>query len=90
MMSHADEMAYVAASLTFPGCTFVTKVFREFNFLSGAREGDIIKTEAEVLGRGRSSVTVSVKAVNAVTGEEIFRTDAVLVNAHQGKSIPIP
>jgi acyl-CoA hydrolase len=90
IMAHADELAYIAATLTFPGCTFVTKVFCEFNFVSGAVNGDIIKTEAEVLSKGRSSVTVAVRAINAVTAREIFHTEAVLVNARSGKSIPIP
>jgi len=90
LMAHADELAYVAATLTFPGCSFVTKVFCEFNFVSGAVEGDIIKTEAQVLSKGRSSVRVEVRAINAVTAQEIFHTEAVLVNARSGKSIPIP
>lgn len=90
MMAWADEMAFVAASLTYPGCTFVTKVVREFNFVSGPVEGDIVKITAEVLGRGRSSVSVSVRASNARTDEKIFHTEAVLVNARDGKSEPIP
>jgi acyl-CoA hydrolase len=90
MMSLADEMAFVAATLSYPGCTFVTKVFSEFNFISGAREGEIIKIESEVLSIGTSSVRVGVRATNAVTGREIFETEGVLVNALHGKSIPIP
>lgn len=90
MMSLADEMAFVAATLTYPGCTFVTKVFSEFNFISGAREGEIIKIESEVLSIGTSSVRVTVRASNAVTGQQIFETEGVLVNALHGKSIPIP
>jgi acyl-CoA hydrolase len=90
MMAWADEMAFVAASLTYPGCTFVTKVVREFNFVSGPVEGDIVKITAQVLGKGRSSVSVAVQALNARTGEEIFHTEAVLVNARNGKSRPIP
>ena len=90
MMAMADEMAFIAATLTFPGCAFVTKVFKEFNFVTGSVEGDIIKIEAEVLKQGTTSVTVSVKADHAITNQEIFRTEAVLVNAQQGKSIPIP
>jgi len=90
MMAWADEMAFVAASLTYPGCTFVTKVVREFNFVSGPIEGDIVKITAQVLGRGRSSVSVAVRASNARTEEEIFHTEAVLVNARDGKSRPIP
>jgi len=60
MMAHADEMAFIAATLTFPGCTFVTKVFHEFDFISGPLEGEIVKIEAAVLEKGRSSVRVSV------------------------------
>lgn len=90
MMSFADEMAFIAATLTYPGCSFVTKVFHEFNFISGPVEGEIVKVEAEVLRKGTTSVTVSVKASNAVTNREIFQTEAVLVNAQHGKSIPIP
>jgi acyl-CoA hydrolase len=90
MMSLADEMAFVAATLTYPGCTFVTKLFREFNFITGPVDGDIVRVEAEVLGKGRSSVRVAVKASHSVTHAEIFQTEAILVNARQGKSIPIP
>lgn len=90
MMAWADEMAFVAASLTYPGCTFVTKVVREFNFVSGPVEGDIVKITAEVLSRGRSSVAVSVRAANARNEDEIFHTEAVLVNAKGGRSLPIP
>lgn len=90
MMAWSDEMAFVAASLTYPGCTFVTKMVQEFNFVSGPLEGDIVKIAAEVLRKGRSSVAVSVKAVNARNEAEIFHTEAVLVNAQHGKSVPIP
>jgi acyl-CoA hydrolase len=90
MMAHADELAYVAATLAYPGCTFVTKVFREFNFLHGAVEGDIVHIEAQVLCRGRTSVKVEVVATRAIDQRSLFRTEAVLVNAQGGKSVPIP
>lgn len=89
MMSMADEMAFVAATLTYPGCTFVTKAFEKFDFMHGAREGHIIEVQAEVLSRGRSSVRVAVRARDAVSGEQIFQTEAVMVNAHDGASVPI-
>lgn len=89
MMAHADEMAFVAATLSFPGATFVTKVFKEFDFIHGSFEGDILIIEAEVLERGRSSVRVAVRSRHAITGAEIFQTEAVLVNARAGKSVPL-
>ncbi|HSJ03661.1 MAG TPA: hotdog domain-containing protein [Verrucomicrobium sp.] len=90
MMAHADEQAYIAATLSYPGCTFVTKLFSEFNFVRGAVEGDIVRIESEVLGKGRSSVRVAVTAVHAISGQEFFRTEAVLVNAREGRSVAIP
>lgn len=90
MMGWADEMAFIAATLTHPGATFVTKLFREFDFLSGPVDGDIIRIEATVLSKGRTSVTVAVRGSSPVTGREIFRTEAVMVNAQHGKSVPIP
>jgi acyl-CoA hydrolase len=90
MMSLADEMAFVAATLTHPGCTFVTKVFHEFDFISGPIEGDIVTIESEVLEKRRSSIRVAVRASNAATQGKIFQTEAVLVNVRQGKSVPIP
>jgi acyl-CoA hydrolase len=73
----------------YPHCTFITKVFNEFNFISGSADGSIIEIEAEVLKTGTTSVTVAVKAGNAITGKEIFKTFAVMVNARQGKTFPI-
>ena len=90
MMEWADELAYVAASLTYPGCTFVTKVFQEFDFIHGATEGDIVRIDARVISAGRSSVRVQVSGQWAVTGEPIFSTQAVMVNAHEGHSVPLP
>jgi acyl-CoA hydrolase len=89
MMAWADEMAFIAATLTYPHCTFVTKVFHDFNFICGATDGDIIQIEAEIVKTGNTSVTVAVKAINAVTGREIFHTTAVMVNVKEGRSIPI-
>jgi len=89
MMAWADEMAYIAATLTYPHCTFVTKVFNEFNFISGATDGTIIEIEAELLRTGTTSVTVGVKAKNTLTGQEIFKTSAIMVNARDGKAFPI-
>ena len=90
MMARADEMAFVAASLEYPSCRFVTKVFHEFDFLHGAREGEIIKIEAELMSKGRSSVRVAVRASNARTAEGIFQTEAILVNVIDGRSAAIP
>ena len=90
MMAWADELAFIAASLSYPGCTFVTKVFEQFDFIHGPGEGAIIRIDAKVLSRGNSSVRVQVSGIWAVDGAPIFTTQAVMVNAHGGHSVPIP
>ncbi len=90
MMAWADELAYVAASLTYPGCNFVTKVFETFDFISGAAQGAIVRIDARIVSKGRSSVRVHVSGTWAVTGQAIFSTHAVMVNARDGKSVAIP
>jgi acyl-CoA hydrolase len=89
MMQWADEMAYSAASLTFPSANFVTKLFGQFDFKSPVRGGDIIKIFGEVEGRGTTSCRIQVWAINARTGVEVFRTFAVMVNVRDGKKVPL-
>jgi acyl-CoA hydrolase len=90
MMAWADELAYVAASLSFPGCTFVTKVFEKFDFIHGPGEGAIVRIDAYVMSRGNSSVRVKVSGIWAVDSQPIFTTEAIMVNAYGGHSVPIP
>jgi acyl-CoA hydrolase len=90
MMAWADELAYIAASLSYPGCDFVTKVFETFDFIKGPVHGAIVRIDAQVVSRGNSSVRVQVSGSWAVNGQPIFSTHAVMVNAKDGRAIPIP
>jgi acyl-CoA hydrolase len=89
MMKWADDMAYNAASLTFPGSAFVTKLFGQFDFTTPVRAGDIIKIYSRVEKKGTTSCHVQVWAENPLTGAEVFRTFAVMVNFRDGKTVPI-
>jgi acyl-CoA hydrolase len=89
MMQWADDMAYNAASLAFPGASFVTKLFGQFDFTSPVRGGDIIKIFGQVESVGTSSCKVKVWAINARTDADVFRTFAVMVNVRDGKSVPL-
>lgn len=91
MMEWADDMAFNAASLSFPGAAFVTRRFDAFDFVSSVRNGDIIKIYAIVESVGTSSCQVSVWCLNARTEAQVFRTRAVMVNIDTtGKKAPIP
>ena len=89
MMQWSDDMAYNAASLAFPGASFVTKLFGQFDFTSPVRGGDIIKIFGQVESVGTTSCKVKVWAINARTDADVFRTFAVMVNVREGKSVPL-
>ncbi len=80
LMLWADDMAYNAASLSFPQAAFVTRRFESFDFTAPVRNGDIIKIFARVKAVGTTSCQVSVWCENARDRREVFRTTAVMVN----------
>ena len=90
MMQWADDMAYNAASLSFPEASFVTRLFGQFDFKSPVMVGDIIKIFSQVESTGTTSCKISVWAHNARTGAEVFRTFAVMVNVKDGRKAPLP
>lgn len=90
MMEWADDMAFNAASLTFPGNAFVTRRFDAFDFVSSVRSGDIIKVYARVESISTTSCTVVVWCLNARSQAQVFRTTGVMVNIDEaGTKSPI-
>jgi acyl-CoA hydrolase len=90
LMQWADDMAYNAASLAFPGAAFVTRRFESFDFTSPMRNGDILKVFSQVTHKGLTSCTVKVWGGDARQGREVFRTSAVMVNVDAaGKKQPL-
>jgi ribose 5-phosphate isomerase B len=91
LMRWADDMAYNAASLSFPGSCFVTRRFNAFDFTAPVRTGDVIKVFARVESVGNTSCTVSVWCLNAETKVTIFRTTGVMVNVDaSGRKSALP
>lgn len=91
MMKWADDMAFNSASLSLPGCEFVTRCFGAFDFNSPVRSGDIVKVYARVESVGSTSCGVAVWCLDAVTRSTVFRTTAVMVNVGpDGKKARIP
>jgi len=89
MMSWADEMAFIAASLEFPHCHFVTKMFEQFDFVSPVKQGDIICIRSQISYIGTSSVKVHVAAIHMTSGKIVFDTNAIMVNVVDGHSTEI-
>ena len=91
MMQWADDLAFNAASLTFPRSTFVTRRFDAFDFTAPVSNGDIIKIFARVERVSTTSCQVAVWCLNARTRVNVFSTTAVMVNVGTtGAKTPIP
>lgn len=89
MMQMADECAFLAATLTFPGNQFVTKLFGQFDFLTSVQLGEIVTIKANVVKKGTTSCSVEIRATNRSKGRDVFSTSAVMVNVVSGKKTPI-
>jgi acyl-CoA thioesterase YciA len=59
ILSHIDLAGAIAASRQAPR-NFVTRAMREVGFISPVYVGDVVSFYAQVLGEGRTSVTVQV------------------------------
>jgi len=90
MMKWADDMAFNAATLTFPGASFVTKLFGQIDFIKPVQAGDIIKVCGQVIERGTTSCKVQVWSYNAMTDQKVFDTFAIMVNVRSGQKLPLP
>lgn len=86
LLGWVDEASWIAASLDFPDCRFVTLAMDEVIFRHGAKEGDILAIESNVLRKGRTSVTYTVHVFKgrAGQGSPVFTTRVTFVNVDSG------
>lgn len=91
MMQWADDLAFSAASLTFPKAAFVTRRVEAFDFVAPVQNGDIVKIHSRVERVGTSSCAVAVWCRNARTQVTVFSTTAIMVHlGPAGSKAPIP
>ena len=94
LLKWVDEYAWIAATLEYPECNFVTLGMDEVEFKKSVREGTILKFRVEKLKTGNTSVQYQVYVYrgNSTTSEDlIFSTCVTLVRIGQdGKKTPLP
>lgn len=89
-----DEYAWIAATLEFPDCNFVTLGMDKVEFKKSAREGTILKFIVEKTKTGTTSVQYLVhiyRGNNMVMNDLIFSTHVTFVRIDKnGKKTPLP
>ncbi len=92
LLSWIDEASWIAASLDFPGCRFVTISMDQVVFRHSVREGTILAIQSEKAQTGNTSVTYDVQVFKgrAGQGNAIFTTQVTFVNLDEsGNKTPL-
>lgn len=94
MLKWVDEYAWIAATLDYPGCDFVTIGMDRVEFRKGVKEGAILAFRVERVSQGRTSVSYGVEVFhkNSATAQErVFSTQVTFVNVNkEGNKIALP
>jgi acyl-CoA hydrolase len=81
LLAWIDEASWIAASLEYPHCQFVTVGMDTVEFHHSVREGTILKISCNRLREGNTSATYSVKVIDERTEKSpIFSTNVTFVS----------
>lgn len=73
-----DEESAIYAIIQMGNPRSVTKLISEINFVSSARQGDMIEMGLRAVKFGRTSLTMRAKVRNTITGEVILTIDKIV------------
>ena len=79
LLAWIDEEAALYTIIQLENSRVVTKYISEINFMSSARQGDIVEIGAEVIKFGRSSITLKCEVRNKMTRETILTVDNIIM-----------
>ncbi len=85
-----DEEAAIYACIQLDSPTVVTKFISEINFISSARQGDIIELGLEVASFGNSSLTLHSEVRNLITKKVILHIDKIVFVRVNNEGQPVP
>ncbi|SHM48378.1 acyl-CoA thioesterase [Chryseobacterium polytrichastri] len=90
LLQWIDEEAALYAIIQLENTKVVTKFISEINFVSSAKQGDIIEIGIEVSSFGSSSITLQCDVRNKMTHQTIITVDKiVMVNlGEDGNPLP--
>ncbi|TXD84115.1 acyl-CoA thioesterase [Subsaximicrobium wynnwilliamsii] len=79
LLAWIDEEAALYTIIQLENPKVVTKYMSEINFMSSAKQGDIIEIGIEVLKFGISSMTLKSEVRNKMTRETIITVDKIIM-----------
>jgi len=78
LLQWVDEEAAIVAVTQLGTTSIVTRHVSALDFVARAERGDLLELEYRVMGFGRTSVTLSCRVVNAVTGQEVLTLESIV------------
>lgn len=90
LLEWIDEESALYACIQLENQRVVTKYISEINFVSSARQGEIVEIGIEVVKFGKTSITLNCEVRNKMTRQTIIKVEKiVLVNlGEDGKPYP--
>ena len=90
LLSWIDEEAALYTIIQFENNRVVTKYMSEINFMSSAKQGDIVEIGMDVIKFGKTSIVLKCEVRNKMTHETIITIDNItMVNlGTDGKPTP--
>lgn len=89
LLQWVDEEAAIVAVTQLGSIDVVTRHFSAIDFVARADRGDLLELEYRVVAFGRTSLTISCRVENAVTGQEILTLDRVVFVAVDAEGNPV-
>ena len=90
LLGWIDEDAAIFVISRLGSRKIVTKYMSEINFVSSARNGDIIEIGFEVVNYGRTSITLKCAVRNKLTRQEIIRIEKIVFVNIDANGRPYP
>jgi len=89
LLQWVDEDAAILAVAQLGTVDVVTRYMSEVEFVSRADRGDLLELDFGVESFGRTSITLSCRVENAVTGQEVLRLDRIVFVAVDADGHPV-
>jgi len=95
LLKWVDEVAWIAATLHYPGMNFVTIAIDNVQFKKSIRQGSILRFECQLQREGTTSVQFQVHVFRnspeeAENQEVVFSTVVTMVRVDdQGRKVPL-
>lgn len=90
LLQWIDEEAALYSIIQLDNPKTVTKYISEINFVSSAKQGDIIEIGIEVLSFGRSSLSLKCQVRNKMTHQTIITVDKIVMVSLDENGAPKP